>query len=115
MDTIRRANLYRAGDGELIGRLVCDGAGVTPETLFGAPLAGPTSWSGAGEVLRARGLASLADSWSYRRDDGADVAVKIVSAYPDRLLLVEAPYGFVSHDSPRHMVATPTDRLSRIG
>ncbi len=107
--------MYRAGDGELIGRLLSGADGITPVTLFGAPLAEPGGWATAVDVLRARGLASLAESWSYRRDDGADVVVKIIAAYPDRLLLVEAPYGFVSHDSPRHTVDTPTDRLSRIG
>jgi hypothetical protein len=105
--------MYRAGDGELIGRFVSDADGrVTPTTLFGAPLATPRSWAEAADVLRERGLASLAESWNFVRDDGEQVVVRILAAYPDRLLLVEAPYGFVSHDSPRHSVDTPTDRLT---
>lgn len=112
MSTARRAAMFRAGDGELIGHLVCDADGVTPTTLVGAPLAGPSTWPEAADLLRERGLASLAESWTYVRDDGEEVVVKIVAAYPGRVLLVEAPYGFVDHESPRHTVDTPTDRLS---
>ncbi len=107
----KSAALYRGGDGELIGRLVSGEAGVVPTTVFGAPLGAPTSWADAVAVLRERGLASLAEPWTYVRDDGEEVVVKIISAYPDRLLLVEAPWGYPAPDAPQHVVDTPTDRL----
>ena len=105
------AAVYRGGDGELIGRLVRSEAGVVPTTLFGAPLGAPTSWPEAAAVLAERGLASLAEPWTYVRGDGEEVVVRIVSAYPDRLLLVEAPWGYPAPDAPQYVVETPTDRL----
>lgn len=111
MSRPKSAALYRGGDGELTGRLVRGDAGVVPTTVFGAPLGPPVSWAEAVAVLRERGLASLAEPWTYVRDDGEEVVVKIVSAYPHRLLLVEAPWGYPAPDARTYVVDTPTDRL----
>lgn len=100
------------GDGELVGYL--DGADptVVPRTLFGYALADPAPISAAVSVLEARGLACLGDRWELRLDSGDQVPVLIMSAYADAVVVVEAPYGFVGPDSPRHTLAAPTgDRL----
>lgn len=84
----------RAEDDELLGYLVQQPDGTVPLTLFGAPLGPAGSREQAEAVLRARGLASLADPWLLRQDDGEEVRVALVAAYPDRVLVVAAPYGF---------------------
>ena len=105
---------FRGRDGELAGYL--DGAdpAVVPRTLFGYPLAPAGSFADAVRVLDERGLACLGDRWVLTRDDGDRVDVVIMSAYADRIEVVETEYGSYGPDSPRHMLAAPTgDRLSR--
>ncbi|SEP95429.1 hypothetical protein [Microlunatus flavus] len=84
----------RAEDDELLGHLEDRGDGVVPLTLFGAPLAAPGTRAEAEAVLDARGLASLAEPWLLRQADGVEVRVAVVAAYPDRVLVVPAPYGY---------------------
>ncbi len=102
----------RPSDGELVGYLLPDAAGTTPLTLFGHPLAAPGEPAAAVAVLERRGLASLAESW-WLTDDDEQVEVRILEAYPDRVRVVEAPYGFYGPDSPRHTIAAPTEALTR--
>lgn len=59
-------------------------------------------------VLEARGLA---EAWWLDRGD-QQVEVRIVEAYPDRVQVVEAPFGFCGPDSPRHTLETPATALS---
>lgn len=102
----------RDGDGELVGYL--DGAepAVVPRTLFGYPLTAPGPTDDAVRVLEERGLACLGERWVLTRDDGERVDVLIMSAYADRVELVETTYGFYGPDSPRHTLVAPTgDRL----
>ena len=101
----------RAADGELVGYTVRDAAGVTPLDLVGHPLATPVERAAAIAVLEVRGLASLAESW-WLTDGDREVEVRILEAYPDRVRVVEAPYGFYGPDSPRHTLATPATGLS---
>ena len=45
--------------------------------------------------------------------EGADegVRVHIMSADPEAVVVARADFGFVSHDSERHRLPVPTDRL----
>lgn len=103
----------RAGDGELVGYL--DGAepAVVPRTLFGYPLGEASPTEVAARVLEERGLACLGDRWVLTRDDGGRVDVMIMSAYADRVDVVETEYGFHGPHSPRHVLTAPTgERLT---
>jgi hypothetical protein len=107
---------FRDRDGELAGYL--DGAepAVVPRTLFGYPLAAAGPVDAAVRVLEDRGLACLGDRWVLTREDGAEVDVVIMSAYADRVDVVETEYGFHGPDSPRHTLTAPTgDRLTLAG
>ena len=84
----------RPEDDELLGYLVQEPGGIVPLTLFGVPLGAAGTPEEAESVLRARGLACLADPWLLRHDDGEEVRVAVVSAYPDRVLVVPAPWGY---------------------
>jgi hypothetical protein len=101
----------RPGDAELVGYLVGDPSGTTPVTLFGHPLAAPGEAAAAAAVLERRGLACLAESW-WLADGDREIEVRILEAYPDRIRVVEAPYGFSGPDSPRHTLRVPTEALS---
>ena len=103
---------HRSDDDELLGYLVADERGTTPLTIFGFPLAAPSARPEAEEVLRRRGLAVLADAWWLQDEDGSGFRVQILSAYPDRVMVARADFGFVSHDSERRELPVPTgDRL----
>jgi len=105
---------FRERDGELAGYL--DGAdpNVIPRTLFGYPLAPAGLVVDAVRVLDERGLACLGDRWLLEREDGERVDVLIMSAYADRVEVVETEYGGYGPDSPRHTLTAPTgDRLTR--
>jgi hypothetical protein len=103
---------HRRDDDELLGYLVAGEHGTTPLTVFGFPLAAPSARPDAEEVLRRRGLAVLADSWWLQEEDGSGFRVQILSAYPDRVMVARADFGFVSHDSERRELRVPTgDRL----
>jgi hypothetical protein len=103
---------HRSDDDELLGYLVADERGTTPLTVFGFPLAAPSGRAEAEEVLQRRGLAVLADPWWLQEEDGSGFRVQILSAYPDRVTVARADFGFVSHDSERRELRVPTgDRL----
>lgn len=103
--------VHRPEDDELVGYLVPGAGGLTPVTLFGHPLSGPTAEDEAEALLLSRGLPVLAEPWEL--DGGADegVRVHIMSADPDGVVVARADFGFVSHDSERHRLPVPTDRL----
>lgn len=102
---------YRASDGELVGYLDGADAAVTARTLFGYPLTEAGSADDAVRVLETQGLACLGERWLLTREDGEQVDVLIMSAYADRVEVVETEYGFSTPDSPRHSLRAPTDRL----
>ena len=101
----------RPSDSELVGYTVRDAGGTVPLSLLGHPLAGPGEPAAAIAVLEARGLACLSESWWLRAGDD-EVEVRILEAFPDRVRVVEAPYGFYGPDSPRHTLETPVTGLS---
>jgi hypothetical protein len=103
--------VHRSTDDELVGYLVRESAGTTPLTLFGHPLAPPSEPAAALAVLSERGLAILAEPW-WLVDGDQEVEVRILEAFPDRVRVVEAPYGFYGPDSPRHTLAAPAAELS---
>jgi hypothetical protein len=104
--------IHRRDDDELLGYLVADESGTTPLTVFGYPLAPPSERADAEEVLQRRGLAVLADPWWLEVEDGPGFRVQILSAFPDRVTVARADFGFVSHDSERRELRVPTgDRL----
>ena len=105
---------FRGRDGELAGYLDGTDPAVIPRTLFGYPLAPAGSFADAVRVLDERGLACLGDRWVLTRDDGDRVDVVIMSAYADRVEVVETEYGSYGPVSPRHTLTAPTgDRLTR--
>ena len=64
-------------------------------------------------MLRARGLACLADPWLLRQEDGEEVRVALVAAYPDRVVVVPAPWGYPDPGAEPVVVAAAdgADRL----
>ena len=107
---------YRASDGELVGYL--DGAEptVVPRTLFGYALAESCLAAEAVRVLEAKGLSCLGERWDLRLESGEQVPVLIMSAYADRVEVVETEYGYYDPSSPRHVLVAPTgDRLTLSG
>lgn len=104
--------LHRDEDDELLGYLATDERGTTPLTLFGYPLAAPSTEADAADVLRRQGLAVLAEPWWLAEPDGEGFRVHILSATPEAVLVARADYGFVSHDSERRRLPVPAgDRL----
>ena len=101
----------RPDDQELVGYTVRDAAGAVPLSLLGHPLATPQEPAAAIALLEARGLACLAESWWLRTGDD-EVEVRILEVFPDRVRVVEAPYGFYGPDSRRHSLRTPSTELS---
>jgi hypothetical protein len=101
----------RPDDQELVGYTVREAAGTVPLSLLGHPLATPREPAAAIAVLESRGLACLAEAWWLRAGDD-EVEVRILEAFPDRVRVVEAPFGFYGPDSPRHTLATPATGLS---
>lgn len=85
---------HRAEDDELLGYLVEAGDGTVPLTLFGVALGEPGSPEHAEEVLQTRGLSCLAEPWVLRNEGGEEIRVALVAAYPDRVVVVPAPYGY---------------------
>lgn len=76
----------RRDDDELVGLLVCEGGQWRPVTVFGGSLAEPTDAAHAEEVVRERGLSSLADRW-LATIDGENVEVWLLEVRPDRMRL----------------------------
>jgi hypothetical protein len=104
---------FRGRDGELTGYLDGTDPTVIPRTLVGYPLAAAGLVAEAVRVLDERGLACLGDRWVLTRDDGERVDVVIMSAYADRVEVVETEYGVHGPGSPRHTLTAPTgDRLT---
>ncbi|GAA3571698.1 hypothetical protein GCM10022197_30310 [Microlunatus spumicola] len=103
----------RHEDDELLGYLVQEPGGTVPLTLFGARLAEAGTLEQAEAVLRARGLSCLADPWLFRQDDGEEVRVALVAAYPDRVVVVPAPWGYADPGAQPVVVAAENgaDRL----
>ena len=85
---------HRDEDDELLGYLAELPEGTQPLTLFGVPLGPPGGREQAEQTLSDRGLSCLAAPWLLRQASGEEVRVAVVSAYPDRVLVVPAPYGF---------------------
>lgn len=104
---------HRPDDDELLGYLVVDDHGTTPLTIFGHPLSAPGDHDAAVELLRRRGLAVLAEPWWFTEEDGSGFPVQIMSAYPDRVTVARADYGFVSHDAERRSLAVPVGERLR--
>jgi hypothetical protein len=84
----------RPDDDELLGYLAESPDGTVPLALFGVALGPPGTRAEAETVLRDRGLATLADPWALSVGDGEEVRVAVLTAYPDRVLVVPAPYGY---------------------
>jgi hypothetical protein len=68
MNTVTTKEIRRSDDGELLGLLVESGELWIPVTVFGGRLASATSQHQAEEIVRAEGMASLAESWWLRHD-----------------------------------------------
>ena len=98
----------RTSDGELVGYLVDDQQLTVPVNLAGCQLAGASEIGAAQAVLESRGLASLDQVWWWRTGDD-EVEVRVLSAYPGRILVVETEYGYYGPDSVRHELTLPVD------
>ena len=102
---------HRPSDGELVGYLCPEESGYRPRTVFGYPLSPVAERVEAVRTLETRGLASLAEGWTLLDEDGDDLRVQILTASPERVVVVEAPYGYYEAGSPRFVLPVPTDRL----
>lgn len=101
----------RDSDQELIGYLAVDEHGSTPLTVFGYPLSAPGPRADAVRVLETRGLACLAEPWWLQTEAEGEVKVMLLTAYPDRIKVVRADYGFYDHTSERYDLAVPAAGL----
>jgi hypothetical protein len=73
-------------DGELLGRVVPQSHGWQPTTTFGAALGEVTGHDEAVEIVRTKGLASLAEPWWVRPDDSDEWReAQLLEVAPDRL------------------------------
>ena len=85
MNTVTTKEIRRPDDDELLGVLIESGDQWIPATVFGGELGPATSSHAAEEIVRAEGLASLADSW-WLRDAGGDwEEIWFLEVHPDRL------------------------------
>lgn len=76
--------IVREDDGAVLGlvRPSADGRGWEPLTVFGYPLAAPTSRDEAVELVHSRGLSSLAEPWLVRVADGQWLSCELLEARP---------------------------------
>lgn len=100
----------RSSDDELVGYLRTDGDGVTPLCLTGFPLGEESDRDRAIRVLEADGLSVLAEAWSLDHD-GEIIEVRILTARPDAVVVVEAPYGYPQPDGRRFELNVPVTGL----
>ncbi|MEV4758525.1 hypothetical protein AB0J86_25935 [Micromonospora sp. NPDC049559] len=108
----------RAEDDELVGYLrPVDGEPdrYIPVTVFGYPLGGPTDEYDARQTLESVGLSYLADQWWLTLDGRAEpIAVRIVEASPDRLLVKNVDFGYEGDIGATFALGVPEDgRLRR--
>ncbi|WP_375423812.1 hypothetical protein [uncultured Friedmanniella sp.] len=102
--------MHRPSDAELVGYLTLDERGATPVTLVGYPLAGPLEHADAEELLRARGLAVLAEPWWLDTESGG-FRVQIMSAWADSVTVARADHGLVSPDAEHRELPVPAAGL----
>jgi len=89
----QRHEIRRDGDGELLGFVVAAADGWTATTVFGAAVADSLPDRDAAEdVVRAVGLASLAEPWDYTGEDGVVQVTHIVEASTTKVTLVVGDY-----------------------
>ncbi|MEZ5117769.1 MAG: hypothetical protein R2737_16030 [Candidatus Nanopelagicales bacterium] len=99
MEQVRRPD-----DGELLGFVARDAEGWSARTVFHGELARGASREEAYDVVRARGLASLAERWHwYSRRTGRWEVVVLQEAVPGR---VTAAVGYYS------LPQSPTVRIT---
>ena len=84
MNTVTTKEIRREGDDELLGLLVESGDQWIPATVFGGQLAPATSRGVAEDIVRAEGLASLAESWWLRHPGHAWQEVWFLEVHADR-------------------------------
>lgn len=73
-------------DGELLGRVVPQADGWQPTTAFGAALGEATDHDEAVEIVHAKGLSSLAESWWVRPEDSDHWReAQLLEVAPDRV------------------------------
>jgi hypothetical protein len=107
------SNYRRDEDGELLGYLVPRGDGFVPVTVFGYPLAGPSTISDAERVLDSMGLGYLADDWSLDVD-GSWFRVRLSEASPELLRVAIVDYGFTGEIGKRFELSVPVDGRLRM-
>jgi hypothetical protein len=98
----------RTSDDELVGYLTGGPQATVPVNLAGFPLAEASEVKTAQAVLTSTGLASLDQVWLWRHGED-DIEVRILSAYPGRIQVVETEYGYFGPDSARHELELPVD------
>jgi hypothetical protein len=85
MNTVTTKEIRRLDDDEPVGLLVESGELWIPATVFGGQLAPATSQLQAEEIVRAEGLASLAESWWLRQDGLGWQEVWFLEVHTDRV------------------------------
>ena len=64
-------------------------------------------------MLQARELSCLADPWLLRDPDGEEIRVAVLAAYPDRVVVAAAPYGYAD-PTARPVVVLGTEGADRL-
>jgi hypothetical protein len=85
VNTVTTKEIRRQDDDELLGLLVESGDRWIPATVFGGRLAPATSQHEAEDVVRAEGLASLAERWWLREDGGPWQEIWFLEIRSDRV------------------------------
>jgi hypothetical protein len=98
----------RDEDKELLGFLVPDGERFVPVTIFGYVLSGPVDRDEAEHVLESIGLSYLAERWWLRLDQ-TRIAVEIVEASPQRVVVKNVDFGHDGDIGERFTPAAPID------
>ena len=104
----------RDEDNELLGFLVPDGECFVPVTIFGYVLGGPDDRDDASQVLESIGLSCMAERWWLRLDATTRIAVEIVEASPERVVVMSVDYAHKGNFGEWFSLAVPIgdDRLA---
>ena len=97
----------RVEDNELLGFLVPEGQCFVPVTIFGYVLSHPVDREEAAHVLESVGLSYLAERWWLLLDDNTKIAVEIVEADPQRVVVKNVDFGHDGDIGDRFTLTAP--------
>ncbi len=102
---------HRRADGEVVGYVREAGDGFQPMDPLGRPLAEPSDWLAAEELLDVHSLAWLTDAFLLSVDQ-AEVRVRVTELTPERVRVKLDDFGAVGPGEPqRWELPLPTNAL----